>query len=99
MLKMLNIIQLWNEGLNLFSLGVRSVSVPLTLFQTALKFVFHFHPLVFESLKGFVKGSIWLAGKTISIGRLLGSGFAEKNASSTIYGNNKPNILSNILTN
>ena len=49
--------------------------------------------LVFESLKGSVKGSIWSAGKTISIGRLLGSGFAEKNASFTIYGINKPNLL------
>ena len=59
----------------------------------------HFYPLVFESLKGSVKGSIWSAGKTISIGRLLGSGFAEKNASSTIYGINKPNLLSHKLTN
>ena len=53
--------------------------------------------LVFESLKGSVKGSIWSAGKTISIGRLLGSGFAEKNASSTIYGINKPNLLTHKL--
>ena len=49
--------------------------------------------LVFESLKGSVKGSIWSAGKTISIGRPHGSGFAEKNASFTIYGINKPNLL------
>ena len=54
--------------------------------------------LVFESLKGSVKGSIWSAGKTISIGRLLGSGFAEKNASSTTYGINKSNLLTHKLT-
>ena len=53
--------------------------------------------LVFESLKGSVKGSIWSAGKTISIGRPHGSGFAEKNASFTIYGINKPNLLTHKL--
>ena len=79
---------------------VRSVLFPLTcFFRLHLSLRSHFYPLVFESLKGSVKGSIWSAGKTISIGRLLGSGFAEKNASSTIYGINKLNLLTHKLGN